>query len=208
MHRRENKIVIYSNFCKNLNITFFGVFSAVIAILTFTPLGYIPLGAVSATVLHIPVIIAAIVFGPVFGCGIGFVMGVLCLLKALTMPSAVTDVLFINPLISVLPRICIALVSSYAFVFLHNILKKYKLGQCFSIAISAVLGTLTNTILVLFFLILLYGDKISVALSQAVPYIIATVLALNGFVEIIIAVILAIPICSALLKLKDKMKGI
>ncbi len=191
---------------KNLNIAWFGIFSAIVALLTFTPLGYIPLGAVSATTVHVPVIIVSIIFGPLFGSAMGLVMGMLCLFRAVTMPSAITDVFFMNPIISVLPRICIGVVVSLTFEFLKKLLKQRKLCKHISIAISAILGTLTNTVLVLFFLVLFHGDKISVGISQAIPYIVASVFAINGLLEIIVAVVLSIPICIALFKLKDKIK--
>ena len=42
------------------------IFGAIIIIMAFTPfLGYIPLGFTRATILHVPVIIASLLMGPV-----------------------------------------------------------------------------------------------------------------------------------------------
>ncbi len=188
---------------KNLKMAWFGIFSAIIALLTFTPLGYIPLGAVSATTVHIPVIIASIVFGIYFGAGLGFVMGVLCILRAVTMASAPTDLFFMNPVVSVLPRICIGLVAASVFTLSKRILKSCKKRESIAVAISAALATLTNTVLVLFFLVLLYGEKISVSLSQALSFIIASIIAINGIVELVTAILISVPVCLALYKLKS-----
>ncbi|HPM00094.1 MAG TPA: ECF transporter S component, partial [Bacillota bacterium] len=44
-----------------------GVLGGVSAILGMTPLGFIPVGPTRATIMHIPVIIGAIMEGPVVG---------------------------------------------------------------------------------------------------------------------------------------------
>ena len=40
------------------------LFSAIIIIMAFTPLGYIPLGVINATIIQIPVIIGSLFCGP------------------------------------------------------------------------------------------------------------------------------------------------
>ena len=50
------------------------LFIAIITLLANTPLGYIPLGAVNATTIHIPVIVAGIVMGSVTGTLLKVVM--------------------------------------------------------------------------------------------------------------------------------------
>ena len=51
--------------------------SAITAVLTFTPIGPIPLPPplLSATTVHLPVILAALVEGPVVGLVVGLVFG-------------------------------------------------------------------------------------------------------------------------------------
>ena len=48
------------------------LFSAIIFIMAFTPLGYIPLGVINATIVQIPVIIGALFCGPKQGAFLGF----------------------------------------------------------------------------------------------------------------------------------------
>lgn len=43
------------------------IFGAITIVLGMTPLGFIPVGPTRATIMHIPVIIAAIVEGPLVG---------------------------------------------------------------------------------------------------------------------------------------------
>ena len=49
--------------------------TTVIAVMTFTSLGYIPLGVINATIIHIPVIIGSLFLGPKKGAFLGFVFG-------------------------------------------------------------------------------------------------------------------------------------
>ena len=47
--------------------TLTAMFLAIMIILAVTPLGFIPIGPINATTMHIPVIIASIVLGPRIG---------------------------------------------------------------------------------------------------------------------------------------------
>ncbi len=58
---------------KTKNLALFAFFLAVELILLFTPLGFLRIGPLSATLMHIPVIIAAITMGWKYGCALGLV---------------------------------------------------------------------------------------------------------------------------------------
>ena len=58
-----------------------GLFAAIIIIMAFTPLGYIPLGVINATIIQIPVIIGALFCGPKKGALLGFLFGLTSFLK-------------------------------------------------------------------------------------------------------------------------------
>lgn len=91
-----------------------GVLAAISIMLSMTPLGFIPIGPTNATIMHIPVIIGAIVEGPLVGITVGFIFGATSLLKALTMPT-ITSFAFINPLVSILPRMLIGVIAYYVY---------------------------------------------------------------------------------------------
>ena len=61
-----------------------GLFTAIIIIMAFTPLGYIPLVVINATIIHIPVILGSLFCGPKKGAFLGFVFGFTSCLKATT----------------------------------------------------------------------------------------------------------------------------
>ena len=72
---------------KTKNLTLLALFIAIEAVMVMVPfLGFIPIGPLRATLLHVPVIIAAIVLGTKQGCLIGLVFGLSSLLMNTMQP--------------------------------------------------------------------------------------------------------------------------
>lgn len=101
------------------NLTTVGILGAIVIMLGLTPLGFIPLGVLTITSLHIPVIIAGILEGPVVGGLVGMIFGFFSLFNAMTKPGPISFV-FYNPLISILPRILIGVVTGLVYKALKN----------------------------------------------------------------------------------------
>ena len=60
---------------KTVSMVQLALFTAIIILLAFVPgLGFIPIGVIKATTIHIPVIIGAILMGPKAGAFLGFVV--------------------------------------------------------------------------------------------------------------------------------------
>ncbi|OPJ54829.1 ECF transporter S component [Alkalithermobacter paradoxus] len=169
-------------------ITTIGMLGAISAILGMTPLGIIPVGAVNATIMHIPVIIGAILEGPIAGIMVGLIFGVFSLIRSITTPTPVSFV-FWNPLVSILPRILIGITSYYAYTALRKTTK----NETVSIASAAALGTLTNTVGVLSMIYMLYGarfvEKIGADPTSAGKIILGIGIT-NGIPEMIVATII------------------
>ena len=68
-------------------LTLMAMFTAIILIMAFTPVGLINLPVIKATILHIPVIIGAIVLGPAAGAYFGALFGLTSLIKNIMTPS-------------------------------------------------------------------------------------------------------------------------
>jgi uncharacterized membrane protein len=92
--------------------------------------------------MHVPVIIAAVLEGPVVGAGVGLIFGIFSMIQAAIAPSSPADVWFTNPILAVLPRLFIGPVA----YLIWNALKKMPVLGLISAGIA---GSLTNTILVL-----------------------------------------------------------
>lgn len=171
------------------------VLSAIIVVLGYTPLGLIPLPTMTATILHIPVAIGAIIYGPQMGLTLGIVMGVTTLSKAILAPVGPLDPLFINPFVSVLPRALMGLLTAYVFIALKKVVKKPSIN----VGITAAVASIANTVFTLGALVIVYSKQVAHILEQLqVPgTVIAFVLGIagtSGIVETIITVIVVVPI--------------
>lgn len=189
---------ISTNKRKIRKLTIFSMLAAVCIILGVTPLGIIPVPPVGATIIHIPVIIMAILEGPILGALMGLVFGVISFTNSFLRPSPTSFVLW-NPLVSIMPRIFIGLVAYYGYKYCP--IKK----ESIKIALSAILSTLTNTVGLLGMMYLLYGDKVAIAFRQNPQTIGKYILILgitHGIPEILLAVFITIPIVLAIKKIK------
>ena len=150
---------------KNINVrkmSIISVLSAISIMLSMTPLGFIPIGPTNATIMHIPVIIGAIVEGPMVGMTVGLIFGLTSLIRNLTMPT-ITSFAFINPLVSVLPRVLIGIVAYYVYKLAIKITKNSFVSGW----ITGFIGSLVNTIGVLGMIYVLYGARYAQALEKS-----------------------------------------
>jgi len=120
-----------------------GVLSAISIFLGMTRLGFIPwISGASLTIMQVPVIIGAVLEGPVVGLIIGLVFGVFSLIQAAVAPTGPADVWFTNPLLSILPRLFIGPVSW----LIYQSLKRWEIPALIAAGAG---GSLSNTVLVL-----------------------------------------------------------
>ncbi len=187
-------------------------FVALIFIMTFVPFtGYIPLGPINATTIHIPVIIGSIVFGPKKGALLGFMFGLSSLIKNTFMPSSASAFVF-SPFYSVggmsgngwslvicfVPRILVGIVPYYVNVGL----KKLKTPETVSMAFAGLLGSLVNTLLVMHFIYLFFASGYATVMNQPLQtlylFIMGIILA-NGVPEAVVAAVLTVIIAKAIL---------
>lgn len=120
-----------------------GVLGAIAVLLGLTRLGFIPwVTGASLTIMHVPVIIGAVLEGPIVGLGIGLIFGIFSLIQAAVAPTGPADVWFTNPLLSVLPRLFIGPVAWLVW----QSLRKWAVP---ALILAGIAGSLTNTILVL-----------------------------------------------------------
>ena len=175
-----------------------GVLSGISIMLSMTPLGFIPIGPVNATIMHIPVIIGAIVEGPIVGLIIGLIFGLSSLIRAFTMPT-VTSFLMMNPLVSILPRAAMGILSYYIYKNLYLMSNNIKLSSI----ITGFVGSLINTVGVLGMIYIIYAERYVQAIGKvgSPGKIIGLIGLTNGLPE---AIISAIVVSSVVVILKRK----
>jgi uncharacterized membrane protein len=89
-----------------------GILSTISTFLGLTRLGFIPwINGASLTLMQVPVIIGAVLRGPVVGGVIGLLFGIFNLIQAAVAPTGPADVWFTNPFLSVVLRLFIGPVA-------------------------------------------------------------------------------------------------
>ncbi len=199
---------------KVLSLTQNALLTALVLLLTFVPqLGYIklPILAIQATTIHIPVIIGSILLGWKSGAYLGAVFGLTSLINNTMAPGLISFCFspFVNmgeglggsPLALVVcfvPRILCGIVPYFVYRALKN-----KCDDKLSCLFSGVVGSMTNTILVMGMIYLFFGQSYAAAEGIAVDAVfgaILSVVATNGICEAIIAAVLASAVVIAVSK--------
>lgn len=232
-----------------------GLLGGISIVLGMTPVGFIPVGPTKATIMHIPVIIGAILDGPITGGLVGLIFGLFSIFQAIFYPTPVSFA-FLNPLVSVIPRILIGITSHYVYrgvsrlgssrtlVLLNaiwiaivgylaygiydiavnsksgwliavNVLlivltlviafftNRKKMNRPLDLVVASVAGTMTNTVLVLSMIYLIYAESFVEALGLdggLAGKIILGIGVTNGIPESIIAVLIVTAVVSTIKK--------
>lgn len=190
-------------------LVYTALFSAIILILNFTPIGYIQLPIIKATIIHVPVIIGAILLGPKIGAGLGFVFGLTSLYNNTFVPTVLSFAFspfiplpgtnrgsWVSLIITFLPRTLVGILPYYTCRLLNTLLNGRN--KTLSFGISAIVGSMTNTILVMHLIYFLfrnaYGEAYALSIN-AVYRTILTIIFTNGIPEAILAVIITVAVC-------------
>lgn len=192
------------------------LFMALIILLSVTPLGYIPLGAINATTIQMPVIIGAILFGWKKGAVLGGVFGITSLIKNTIQPNLTSFVFspfvpvfgeesgsFFAIIISLVPRIMIGITAAAVFA----LLVKMKVSKTLSSAAAGFCGSLANTVLVMGGIYFFFGESYSAAKDIAYNTLMTTVAATitgAGITEAIVSAVVCGAVCTALLKYSER----
>ena len=109
------------------DLTLASVFAAIILLMTFVPqIGYITIGTVALTLIHIPVLIGVFLLPKKYSIVLALFFGLGSLIRAATTPTGPLDPAFVNPLVSVLPRLLFALAAIYIIELFKVIELKVK----------------------------------------------------------------------------------
>ncbi|MDE7198710.1 MAG: ECF transporter S component [Lachnospiraceae bacterium] len=123
---------------KTYELVLTALFTAIIVIMAFTPLGYIPLVVINATIIHIPVILGALFLGPKKGAFLGFVFGLTSFINN-TFKAATASAFVFSPVLAYnidgvagvfkslyicfVPRILVGVVPYFVYILIRRALK-------------------------------------------------------------------------------------
>ncbi len=188
------------------------LFVAIEIFLNVTGIGLIPLPLIKASTLHIPVIIGAVLLGPMAGGVLGGVFGLCSIWSNSTAPGLLSFAF--SPFLATSAagavktiwialgcRILIGVVAGWLWIAL----KKVKVNDFIALPIVGVAGALTNTGLVMTSIYVLLSPEFAAAKNIAMEAVLGGVMAIvaaNGVPEAIAAAVLVTAIGKALLRLQ------
>lgn len=184
------------------NIVFCALLIGLIALLSMPPayIGFvfaIPFLGVQMTIIHIPVIFGGVIIGRKFSWLLGLAFGLGSLWAAF-----MTGVfLFQNPLVSVLPR----LLFGIAVYEIYNLLRKVIRNQAILFSVTAILSTLSHTLLVAL-AAYFFGGYMYENMDTFVKTFLVPIITLNGILETALSVVVGLPIYLAILKAFEESK--
>jgi len=162
-----------------------GIFGALAIVLSFTPLGLIPVPnpTEAATSLHLPAIIAGILAGPAVAAMVGLVLAISSWLRySASFITFAGGNLLVAVLAAFVPRLLIGVLAYYAY-------RPLRRWPALAAGIAGLVGTLTNTFGVLGTLNALG----TLPVSLLVP-----IFSMNVPIEVALAVVVTIPTVAAL----------
>ena len=185
---------------------------AIVILLANTPLGMIQLPIVKATTVHIPVIIGAIVLGPLAGGILGATFGICSLISNTMAPTllsfAFSPFLSTTGLVGAAKAIWVSVGCRTAMGivtgWLWLLFKKIKVNQNIALLVTGFVGSMLNTIFVMGSIYVLFANQYAqakeVAVTAVFGLIMGTVMA-SGIPEAIAAAILVIALGKVLIKI-------
>lgn len=184
---------------KSTNLATIAIFFAsmlVIHVLTSIIFNVLPT-PIKPTIIHIPVIVASIIYGPKIGASLGALMGMVSIVHN-TIFQLPTSYLFsplvengnLNSLIiALVPRILIGVLPYFVYRLIKN-----RVG----LVLAGAVGSATNTIFVLGGIFFLFSETY----KGDVQALLAVVLGTNSIVELLISALLTLAVVPPLLKLR------
>lgn len=177
-----------------LSIT--AILIAIIAVMSFTPVGYLKIGLLSITFLTVPIIIGAVTNGPAVGAILGAAFGITSFIQCFGMDAFGVALMQISPIktaiMCIVPRTLMGLICGLVYMGIS----KTKAPKPVKYAVGAVSAPLFNTVLFMSCLILFFWNTdyvqsvaSSVGATNIMKFLVAMV-GVNGIIELAVCTIL------------------
>lgn len=175
---------------RTIKLVQLALFTAIIAIMNLTPLGYIQVTGIAITLLGIPVTVGAIFLGPLSGAILGGVFGLTSFIRCFGLDPFGVFLLGINPVLTfilcLVPRILMGWLAGFIFLGMKKVDKKKNIA----FAVTNLAGPLLNTVLFMGTLVLFFYNNATFSkdivagtgATNVIAFIIAAV-GVNALVE-------------------------
>lgn len=177
------------------------VLVAILLFLEVTGLGYLPVSALTLTIMQIPVVVGAIVLGPGAGTILGAVFGLTSFYQCFGKNAFGVALMGINPILAfivcVVPRVLMGFLCGVIFKALNRVDKT----KWISYGAASLAGAVLNTVFFMAALMLCFGQteyiQNMMGTLNVIPFVIAFV-GVQGLIEAVVCFVAGTAISKAL----------
>lgn len=178
---------------------------AVVAILSYTPLGYIKTFGFEITTVVVPVAVGAVTLGPGAGAILGAAFGLMSLSRWMMGMSALGATLFsINPLATFVVCVVARTLMGWLTGVLYKLFIKIKVMKKSALVVANLCAPLLNTALFMSFMVVFfyhteYIQNLAETMGAANPFMfVIAFVGLNGLVEALVCFVIGSAVSKAL----------
>lgn len=192
-----------------VEMTMTAILAALIILMTFTPIGYIPIGPVKMTLLTLPVMIGSIVLGARSGIILGSVFGLTSFYTCLGMDAVGVALMGINPFFTFVMCFVPRVLCGYLPAVIYKAISKNGTKRTMlAIPVAGASVAIINTVLFLGSMWLFFGKSLSEVVGVAIDNIFvlfALFAGTNGLIEIAVNIVVGTAICKPLTLAKKRL---
>lgn len=190
------------------------ILTAIILVLSFTPLGYLRVGTLSITFIPVPVVIGAILLGPGAGAFLGTVFGLTSFAQCFGMDPFGTALMSINVFATLIMCVGSRALMGLLSGLIYRLCAKLADGKSETakknlepvmFAVSSASAPLLNTVFFMSLLYLFFRDApIVVGAFGSTPFFafVFSAGALNAICELLASLVIGTAVCMALRRAK------
>lgn len=183
---------------RTLRLTVTAMLTAILVVMAFTPLGYLRIGALSPTLLMVPIIVGAVTQGPAVSAFLGAVFGITSFIQCFTGDVLGSILLSESAVRTFIVCFVPRLLAGWLCGVIFSACAKRDPKKRWSVLVASISGSLLNTVLflgflALFFMNLTFTPEQSASLGGAdtvLNRVIAIAASTNAPIELLVCAVL------------------
>ncbi len=191
---------------KSMNAALLGMFTAITVVLQL--MSYlIKIGTFNLSLVLVPIVLAAVMYGPKYGAAMGGVFGVIVVIASITGLDGGGQILFqSSPVLTTLVCLVKGVAAGFVAGVIANALK--KVNFYLSVILAALAAPVVNTGIFAICMVLFFKDTLTVWANGAnlAYYIIFGLIGINFLIELVLNAVLSPVIVSVARAFKKELK--
>jgi len=172
-------------------LTRLAVLTAVLLLMAYTPLGYLKTAGVEISFLMLPVIIGAVVLGPLGGAILGGIFGLTSFIQCFGASAFGVMLLSINPIFTFITCMLTRILAGYLVGLIFKLFKNKENNNIFVFGFASFLGSIFNTVFFVGSIFIFFGSTDYIqSFGENIWEIITILVGINGIVEAIVITVI------------------